>query len=709
MGVTLNKNNGIANVVFDLPDSKVNLLTAEVLKKLDGLLDEIKNDANLKAVVFTSHKPNVFIAGADIKEIEAITDPQEGAGKALAGQDIFNKLEDLPIATLAVIDGVCLGGGCELVLSCQYRMATFNEKVLIGLPEVNLGILPGFGGTYRMPRTVGLSEGLKMVLSAKPIDGRKALKIGLVDRLVPQAGLQQSTQEFLNEVIAAKAPKYRPKKQKGLIGFLESNRLGQEVIFARSRSEIVKATKGFYPAPLKALEVIKGNFYMDRASGLARERSGFGELVGTAVCKNLIKVFYLSEKYKKLTLAGSEKIQPQRIEKAAILGAGIMGGGIAQLLSYKDIWSRLKDINLEALGSGLKAARKVYEEAVSKRRLTEAEAQRHMAMITTTLDYSGFKDVDIVIEAVVENLEIKRKVFKELSEHLSPKTILATNTSALSVSKMAEVTKDPSKFVGFHFFNPVHRMPLVEIITTHEVSAETIVSALNLAKRLGKIPILVKDCPGFLVNRILLNYIGEAGYLLEETGDVEGIDRIMTQFGMPMGPFTLSDEVGLDVGIKVLHILEEAFGERFKPAGIFDKTIALKIFGKKTGKGFYVHEKGKRRILNPEITALLPSGPRAPLNEAECQERLIFVMINEAARCLEDGVVKDPYTVDAGMIFGTGFPPFTGGLLRYADSLGAPSIVRKLDEYGQKHQTKRLQPSALLRRLAQENRKFYDS
>jgi len=574
MGVSLKKINTIAQVVFDLPASKVNLLTAGVLKKLDGILDEIKKDPALKAVIFVSDKPNVFIAGADIKEIEAITDPAEGAGKANAGQDIFNKLEDLPVPTVAVIDGVCLGGGCELVLACQYRIATFNEKVQIGLPEVNLGILPGFGGTYRMPRTVGLAEGLTQILNARPIDGRRAFKIGLVDRLVPQAGLEASVKEFLNEILAANAAKYRPKKAKGIIGFLESNRLGHAIIFAQARTNIMKLTKGFYPSPLKALAVIKKNFYQDREAGLATERNGFGELVGTAVCKNLIKVFYLSEKYKKLTLAGSEKIMPQPIEKAAILGAGIMGGGIAQLLSYKDIWSRLKDINLEALGSGLKAARKVYEETVAKRRLTVAEAERHMAMITTTLDYSGFKDVDIVIEAVVENLDIKKKVFKELSDQVSPKTILATNTSALSVTKMAEVTKDPTKFVGFHFFNPVHRMPLVEIITTSEVSAETVVTALSLAKRLGKIPILVKDCPGFLVNRILLNYIGEAGYLLEETGNVEGIDRVMTRFGMPMGPFTLSDEVGLDVGIKVLHILQEAFGERFKPAAVFDALRA---------------------------------------------------------------------------------------------------------------------------------------
>ncbi|HLF19128.1 MAG TPA: 3-hydroxyacyl-CoA dehydrogenase NAD-binding domain-containing protein [Candidatus Omnitrophota bacterium] len=707
MGVFLKQDKDIAYIEFDLPDSKVNLLTGEVLKKLDGILGIINSDQKIKAVVISSKKQNVFIAGADIKEIEQITDPSEGAEKARLGQDIFNKLEDLSAPTIAVIDGVVLGGGCELILACTYRIATFNEKVRIGLPEVNLGILPGFGGTYRMPRTVGLSDGLTLILTGKPIDSRKAFKMGLVDRLVPQAGLKESAEGFVQEILQYQSHrKYRPKKKKGILGFMEGNPLGHKIIFHQSRQNVLKASKGFYPAPLRAIDTVKKSFTMSREAGLKLERNAFAELVGTNVCKNLIKVFYLSEKYKKLSLEGAENIKPQPVHKCGILGAGVMGGGIAQLLSSRDISARLKDINFEALASGLKAAKKIYDQAVKKRVFTQAQAQRKMAQITTTLDYTGFQNVDCVIEAVVENLEVKKKVFQEVSEAVSPRTILATNTSALSVTKMAAQAKDPSKTIGFHFFNPVHRMPLIEIIVAPQTSSDTVVSALELAKRLGKIPILVKDSCGFLVNRILLHYINEAGYLLEETGNVEAIDEAITKFGMPMGPFLLSDEVGLDVGIKVLHILEQNFGERFKVAAIFEKITQAGMLGKKGGKGYYLHESEKRHV-NPEISKMLPNVHFKAFDLAQCQQRLVFAMVNEAARCLEDGIIKEADTVDAGMIFGTGFPPFHGGLLRYADQAGIGSIVERLDEFCNKFQTNRLRPCEYLRDMAKKGKRFY--
>ncbi|MCA9407073.1 MAG: enoyl-CoA hydratase/isomerase family protein, partial [Candidatus Omnitrophica bacterium] len=599
MPLTLRENKNIAFIEFDQEDSKVNVLSGDVIKQLDKILDELKGKTNLEAVVFASKKPGVFIAGADIKEIENITDPLDGTRKAQAGQNLFNKIEDLKVPTVALITGVALGGGCELALACQYRLATFNPKVSIGLPEVNLGFVPGFGGTYRLPRIVGLQESLKMILTGRPVNSEKALKIGLVDRVVTEVGLEYSLEEFVADIKKKKIhpDKYKRRRVKGLQKVLEESLFIQLFMTSQAKKGVLEQSKGFYPAPLKAIEVIKKNYYEKRAKGLLIESQAFGELAVTDISKNLVKVFYLMEKYKKLSVSGAENIKPQKIDKCAVLGAGVMGGGIAQLLSSKDIWTRIKDINLDAIAKGFQAAGKIYHQGVQKRKFKPSEAQRKMAHITGTLDYSGFQNADMVIEAVVEKMEVKKKVFKELSEVTNQNTILATNTSALSVAEMAKDVKDPSKVIGLHFFNPVHRMPLVEIITTEKTSKETIVSTLNLVKRLGKTPILVKDSCGFIVNRILLIYINEGGRIFEETGELERVDEVMTKFGMPMGPFLLSDEVGLDVGIKVLKILENGFGERFKPVSIFDKVFAKGLLGKKSRKGYYVHE--KRRYPNP--------------------------------------------------------------------------------------------------------------
>ncbi len=708
MSIFYHISNNIGFIEFDQKDSKVNVLTAETLREFDAALEEIKKQSSLDALVILSRKKDVFIAGADIKEIESITNPKEGRIKSQAGQDIFNKLEDFKIPTVAVIDGVALGGGCELALACQYRLSTFNEKVRIGLPEVNLGILPGFGGTYRLPRVLGLAEGLKMILTGKPIDSRKALKIGLVDKLVPQALLSESIQEFIAQIRAGKFPqdKYNRRRRKPLQKILEESLIIQALTFSQAKKSVLQSTKGFYPAPLKALEVIKENYYLNRAKGLLLEAKAFGELVQTEICKNCIHVFYISEKYRKLKLEGAENISPQLIQKAAVLGAGVMGGGIAQLLSAQDMWVRLKDINYPALQKGLQSAAKIYKEAVKKSRLTKAEASRKMAHISCTLDYSGFKNTDMVIEAVVEDMTLKRKIFKELSEVTNPKTILASNTSALSVSEMARQTKDPSKVIGIHFFNPVYRMPLVEIITTPMTSPETTVTTLEFVKRLGKTPIVVKDSCGFLVNRILLGYVNEAGRILEESGQPELIDKLMTSFGMPMGPFLLSDEVGLDVGIKVLHILAQGLGERFQPTQLFEKIYEQKLFGKKSGEGFYLHAKEEKQV-NPKVLKMFTKISK-DFKPQEYLKRMLYLMINEAALCLEERIVDGPAAVDVGMIFGTGFPAFRGGLLKYADSIGMASIVDDLKRFEEKFKADRFKPCRYLEELKKNKQGFYN-
>jgi 3-hydroxyacyl-CoA dehydrogenase/enoyl-CoA hydratase/3-hydroxybutyryl-CoA epimerase len=703
MSVFYKEEANIGTITFDQPDSKVNVLNSATLVTFDKMLDELKGK-NLKALIIQSAKKDIFIAGADIKEIENITEIADGKAKAQAGQRVMDKLEDLPYPTVAVLDGVALGGGCELALACRYRVMTFNDRIRIGLPEVNLGFVPGFGGTYRLPRLVGLQQGLKMIVSGNPINSSAAFKCGLADRLYPSVGLSERVREFVEEI--AVEPRKRiikPIVFKGFQAFLEKNPLGAMVVYKETIKTIQKATKGFYPSPLKAVEVIKKTRLLPREHALDIESTAFAELAITPISKNLVKVFYLSEKFKKLTVPGAENVKPMPIVKGAVIGAGIMGGGIAQLLSDRGVWARLKDINQDAIAKGLKAAYDVYAQAMKRKKARGHDVAAKMAMISGTVDYSGFADADIAIEAVVENMDIKKKVFAEVSQVLSSKAILASNTSSLSVTEMARASKDPSRVIGFHFFNPVHRMPLIEIITTEYTSQQTLVSTLEFAKKLGKTPVIVKDAPGFLVNRILLGYINEAGRILDEGGSITAIDRYAVNFGLPMGPFTLSDEVGLDVGVKVLHVLETGLGARFKPVKVFDEVLTKKLLGKKSGKGFYIH--GKQRVVNVEVQSLIKSG--TVIQEQEAMDRMNFVMINEAAMILQEKVVDGPDTVDIGMIMGTGFPPFRGGLLRYADSIGIDRLVEGMEKLEARFKDGRFKPCAYILELKGQGKKFY--
>lgn len=702
MSVVLNKKDNIIYIEFDQKDSKVNVLTSEVIRALDTLLDEIKRDTSAKAVVFLSRKKDVFIAGADIKEIESMTECNDATAKAQAGQNVFNKIEDLKIPTIAFINGVALGGGCELALSCNYRVATGNEKIKIGLPEVGLGFVPGFGGTYRLPRIVGLSTGLGMILRQEQVNSSKALRIGLVDQLFSQNGYETNLYDFVLSVIKGKF-KTRKVKKTLLEAFMDDSIAGNYLLFSMARKSILKSPNRFYPAPLKAIETIRKNYFLGRSDGLALESAAFGDLAVTQISKNLVSLFYLRQKYQKLTAGKDAK--PSEISKCGVLGAGVMGGGIAQLLSSHDIHVRLKDINPESILQAFQVASKIYQKGVEKRKISKAQADLKMGFISSALDYSGFGKTDMVIEAVIENMDIKKKVFKELSSKTSKDTILATNTSALSVAEMAKEVDNPSRVIGLHFFNPVFRMPLVEIITTEKTSVETVATTLQLVKKLGKTPIIVKDSCGFVVNRILLAYINEAGRLLEETGDMAGIDKSMTDFGMPMGPFLLSDEVGLDVGFKVLNILDTSFSGHFKPVDIFEKLYSKGWFGKKTGKGYYIHK--KKREMNKDVYSMLPK-PKEALNQQIAVNRMVYLMINEASKCLEEKIVDQADAIDVGMIFGTGFPAFRGGLLRYADSVGISQLIDELENLNKKTQSGRFTPSKYLINLKDTQKRFLE-
>jgi 3-hydroxyacyl-CoA dehydrogenase/enoyl-CoA hydratase/3-hydroxybutyryl-CoA epimerase len=641
----------IAWVVFDDPEAKVNLLNPLSVGQLDSVLDEL-SQRRPKGVVFISAKPGVFIAGADIKELEKIHDPAHGEELSRAGHRILGKIERLGVPTVAAIDGACLGGGCELALACRFRVATDNPKTQIGLPETQLGIIPGWGGTQRLPRLIGLHAALGMILPGKSLDAVRALKIGLVNAVVPAVALRAAAIKFV-----------RTGRAGGGGVFLDNLRPVRAILCRMARKQTLARTRGHYPAPVKAIDAMERGLGVSLDRGLEIEARIFGDVAVTPQCKNLIRVFFLREKYSKLQWGDADKTG--KIEKVGVLGAGVMGAGIAQWCSARGLTVRLKDIKPEFVAGGMKRVADVYREGVKRRKLTKLEAEHGLARVHPTTDYTGFSDCDLIIEAVLEQLEVKQRVFQELAPMLSDDCVLASNTSAIPIDDLAEATHRPRRFVGIHFFNPVDRMPLVEIVRGTKTAAGVVSTAVEFAKQLKKIPIVVRGAPGFLVNRLLMPYLNEAGVLLGEGVSVESIDRAMVDFGMPMGPLRLIDEVGIDVAHDVACELAAAFSDRMSVAPVLQRVAGLGLKGRKGGKGFYVYG-GKKERVNSELN--LPATKM--MSAAAIQSRLMGVMVAEAKRCLAEEVVAVEDDVDVGMIFGTGFPPFRGGLVKYAQDAG---------------------------------------
>jgi 3-hydroxyacyl-CoA dehydrogenase/enoyl-CoA hydratase/3-hydroxybutyryl-CoA epimerase len=696
----------IAIVEFDMVGEKVNKLNTPMMSRLREVIGELRK-SSFKAVVFKSNKPKIFIAGADIDEIRSMTSPEQFEKAVAAGQEIFNELEDLPMPTIAAVSGACAGGGCEFIMACDYRIVSDDKSTRIGLPETQLGILPGFGGCVRMPRIVGLAAAFDVILAGKLLPAAKAGKIGLVDQVVYPTILMEQALKMAREIIADGAKKRRQVYEpKDFMSKFQESLIGRPIVYREARKGLMKASKGHYPAPLKALDVVKRTYGMsDREAALKIEREAFKECAVTDISKNLIHVFYLTEMVKKQNGVPGVEVKPKDVKAIGILGAGTMGGGIAFIAADKGIEARMKDINFEAIGKGLKHARDLWGKALKKKRLTKYEFQQRMDKISGTVDYSGFGSLDVVVEAIVEDMEIKKKVIGQTAQAMRPDSIIATNTSSLSVTEMAQGHPRPEYFAGMHFFNPVDKMPLVEVIRGEKTSDETIATIYELSKKLGKMPVVVKDGPGFLVNRLLLPYMAEAAFLLQEGMDINKVDKAFVyEFGMPMGPFALMDEVGLDVCIKVLKIFKKAFGARVEMAPCMVKLEQSGRLGKKNGKGFYKYENGKRGDVDESIYSELGlASPSNPLSTKECLERGVFVMINECSLALlEDRIVETPHEVDLAMIMGTGFPPFRGGLLKYADSIGIQYVVDQLEVYSSKGAT-RLKPSTPLR----NTKKFY--
>jgi len=701
---------GVATVTFDDPERSANVLSEPTMRRLAEVVDEIGEGARtgrVRGVLIRSGKPASFIVGADIDAISRIESPDEGAEASRLGQAIFQEIEDLPVPTLVAVHGACMGGGTELGLACRYRLMSDHPKTRMGLPEVQLGILPAWGGTTRLPRLIGLQAALDLLLTGKAVGPRKAKRIGLVEEVLPHPIFEEKAREFLLARIED-GPVSTGARRGVVTRLLDDTPPGRAVVLRTARKRVEQRTGGHYPAPLRILEVVRASAGRSLDRGLELEAAAAGELLGSSVSRNLVHVFKLREAARKGPRLESDA-KPREVRTMGVVGAGVMGGGIAQLGAYNDIRVRIRDIRHEAVADGLQHARDLFDGAVDRRRLTRREADRKMELISGSLEYSGFGHADLVVEAVVEKLEVKRTVFQELEERVSPACVLATNTSSLSVDAMADGLRHPERVCGLHFFNPVHKMPLVEVVRAKRTGDEAVATAYALALALGKVPVVVRDGPGFLVNRILGPYLNEAGHLLAEGATVEAVDRTAKAFGMPMGPLRLLDEVGIDVARHAGEVLHEAFGERLTPSGPLVAIGDTDRLGRKGGRGFYRYD-GKKEEVDPGIYAALGSAvprDRVELPEDEIRGRLVLSMINEAARVLEDGIAASAADVDLAMIMGTGFAPFRGGLLRFADEIHARRLVERGRHFAEKAGA-RFEPPPLLLRLGEEDRRFYE-
>jgi 3-hydroxyacyl-CoA dehydrogenase/enoyl-CoA hydratase/3-hydroxybutyryl-CoA epimerase len=702
---------GIAWVTFDDPERKHNVLDEPVMRRLAEVVEEVQqlgSTGEIRVVVFRSGKPS-FFAGADVGAIEAIEDPAEALARIREGQEIYSRIERIPVPTVAAIHGLCLGGGTELALACRFRVASDHEGTRLGLPEVQLGILPAWGGTTRLPRLVGLQAALDMLLTGRNVRASKARRMGLVSEVLPHAIFEDEVRAFA--LGTPSLPRGASRKDRGFLKrLLEDTAPGRTLVLRTARKRVMAQTGGHYPAPLKILEILGAHLGGSVAKSLEAEARAAAELVTSSVSKSLIHIFHLREAARKdAGVPPDTDVRP--IGRMAVLGAGVMGGGIAQLAAYKDVAVKLKDIRQEAVGDGLQYARSMFDKAVSKRRLRRRDADRKMELVTGSTEYHGFGRLDLVVEAVVEKMEVKRSVLRDTEERVPAHCVIATNTSSLSVDEMAKALDRPERFAGLHFFNPVHKMPLVEVVRGQRTSDVTVATLHAFAVELGKVPVVCRDGPGFLVNRILGPYLNEAGWLLADGAAIEDIDRAAKDFGMPMGPLRLVDEVGIDIARHAGETLHSAFGARMEPAPPLVRIGETDRLGKKNGRGFYVYEKGKElepdEAVYQELESAVPA-VRQSIGPEQIRARLFLKMIDEAASILEDGIVESAGDVDLGMVMGTGFPPFRGGLLRFADSLHPRQVLSRLEELENRH-GKRFEPAPLLRELAEEDRGFYEA
>jgi len=694
-------------VTIDRPGEAVNTLGPELIGEFETVFHRVTDDSLIKGVVLRSGKPDGFIAGADIEQFTMLRTAADAERLSRMGQELLGRLESLRVPVVAAIHGACLGGGLEIALACRYRICTDHPKTTFSLPEVQLGIIPAMGGTQRLPRRVGLQAALDMILTGRSVRAKRALQMGLVDEMVHPAILR----EIAIDRARALGDGRRQAPRRGIGGpanlLLEHNPIGRGLVFKKARQSVLEKTHGHYPAPLAALEAVQAGYAQGIDHGLSEESRLFGEVAMTAVSRQLVFLFFASNALKKDPGVPEPAPRPREIERIGVLGAGFMGAGIASVAAQQGTLVRLKDTDTARIGKGLAAIRGVFHERVARRHVTRRQADDWMSLVGATTDYSGFESADLVIEAVFEDLSLKHRVLEEVEPVLDPTTVYASNTSTIPIARIAEVAQRPERVLGMHFFSPVHRMPLLEVIATRQTSPEATVTAVAYGKRLGKTVIVVNDGPGFYTTRTLSAYMNEAGRLLDDGATVDAIDRALVDWGFPVGPLTLLDEVGIDVAGKIGVVLGEAFGARMAPSESLRRVVAAGRAGRKGSSGFYRYDQsGKKGSVDESVYEII-GVPRRAIDAAEITERCVLAMVNEAVRCLEEGILRSPRDGDVGAVFGIGFPPFRGGPFRYADSIGAAQIVERLEDLDLRFHP-RFGPAGLLLDMAASGRSFYD-
>ena len=692
-------NDRVCTLTFDRPDSGANIFDAATMSELSEHVDAIERDNSLRGLIITSAKKSIFIAGADLKTL--LKQAQTGEMRRFIdqGQQVFNRLADLEIPTVAAIHGASAGGGYEVALACDYRVTSEDPATRIGLPETTLGLIPAWGGCTRLPRLIGSAKAAEVILKGKLYSAPEALKLGMVDEVASHDQLLDRAREKL------RGGKRKP----------------QEQAPASPASQGLRPPKqDGNPAPERAYEIMNKTLSISPEESLRMELDAIVELGKSESAQNLIRNFFLAEKYKK----GTSRTPSEKIVHTAVIGAGVMGSGIAQWLSSRGVSVILRDVAREQIDRGLATIEKIYGDALKRGLMSEEKAKQGRARICGSTAPMELRDVQFVIEATSEKMEIKKEVFRELAMEAGPKTIITTNTSALPVSILADVTVSPERVIGMHFFNPVSRMKLVEVVFAKQTSEDTRDRSLAFVRQIGKLPVVVRDSPGFLVNRVLFPYLLDAAELFESGLDADRIDRALVQWGMPMGPLRLIDEIGVDITVDIGNTLENAYGQRDHVPTILFWLRDQQMLGRKTGAGFYKYE-GKRQTPNESLVqwrrgvvaggadpgsnegsaTTQPASP-PPATADDLPNRLIFLLVNEAGRCVEEGVVNSPEDADYGMILGTGFAPFRGGPLRFAEHFGLKRTVEDLERLARSEE--KFTPCEILKKHAREGTKFYE-
>jgi 3-hydroxyacyl-CoA dehydrogenase / enoyl-CoA hydratase / 3-hydroxybutyryl-CoA epimerase len=691
---------GIAILTFDRPDSTANIFDQQTLDEIEEHLGFLESEKSLKGLIIRSAKSKIFIAGADLNTFTQNLSAERIAVAIERGQKAFDRIAGLPYPTVAAIHGIAVGGGFEISLACDYRIASSDSVTKVGLPETNLGILPAWGGSTRLPKLIGLPNALEAIMNGRQYPAEQARKLGMIDSIVHREQLTTVATNLIHRSAG---------KKRSLKLHISNQTPLSKVVKAQAEKKALTKTRGHYPAPLKALEVAYTSLSVSHEQSLANEKNNFIELALSETAQNLIGLFFLQERAKKLKLPnelGSVPATPvKEVNRGLVVGAGLMGAGIAQFLSSRGIRVILKDVGPAPLGKGMQAIAKIYQDAVKRHLFSETDARNAFDRVLPIYEELPLRDIDLVIEAAIEKLDLKQQIFADLETKVSSNLVLASNTSALPIDAISASLLHPERVVGIHFFNPVHRMQLVEIVRGTKTDAATLNTAIRFVKQIGKLPVLVRDSPGFLVNRILLPYLGEAVRLFAEGHRVESIDRVMLDFGMPMGPLRLTDEVGLDVAEHVAKELEGRVKHLAASNDTLSKMIGKGWLGRKSGKGFYEYASGGDEKVNAQLSDLQPATPAAE-NEGDLRDRLVLSMVNEAARTIEEKVVEAPEDVDFGMIMGTGWAPFRGGPLRFADHLGIATVVSRLNNLRDRV-APYFQPCSLLSDMANRGASFY--